>query len=218
MKKDLFVRGIDSEVHREMTEVSGREGVPLASIVEDAVDKWLQHKKETSTRHLLLMYDDEESLKNVLSEVDRTTDDKLFKTCIGPPSHAGMKFLRKHGWFDATLSPYTRLFDRPKQYFGQVRQNIVSEAGATQASIMGFVTGDMCHERSLPEANKLETLYDNNRVVGTMCCPFLIKDVLGADMEDILALVSLHDESYILQKDKLYKFKLTEERLHKLVN
>ncbi len=217
MKKDLFVRGFDSDLHGELSQIANEEGVPLASLVEDAVDKWLQYKKETSARHILLMYDDEESMVNALREIDRMTNDKLFKTCFGPTSHTGMKFLRKHGWFDATLSPYTRLFDRPKQYFGQVRQNIVSEAGASQAFIIGFIPGDMCHERSLPEANKLEHMYDSNRIVGTTTCLFPIKDILGADMEDILTLVKLHDESYILQKDKLYRFRVTEESLHKLV-
>ncbi len=83
---------------------------------------------------------------------------------------------------------------------------------------MGFVTGDMCHQRSLGDANRLEEMYDNNRVIGIMYCSFLTEDVLLGNVEDILALLENHDESFVLKKDKLYRFRLTEESLHKLVN
>ena len=80
-----------------------REGFSLNSIVKDAVDKWIENNSQTVKKHELVLYADDESLKNFLKSIDRIShNDDFLKACCGPKSHLGMEFLTKHGWVNGT--------------------------------------------------------------------------------------------------------------------
>ena len=164
-----------------------------------------EEKVDSPSRHILLLYDDEESLTSVLQASEDLTKKGWFRVFCGPESHSGIKFLKKHGWSDMTLSPYTRLVDDTKQYFSDVRKRMIDEAGDERSCVMGFMTDDLCHQSSLRNALTLEELYNSNRIDGIMYCPYLLKDLLSGDVGGILDLIKNHDQSFLIQKEKLYK-------------
>ena len=84
--------------------------------------------EDEESKHILLLYDEEESLKNVFGASEELTKENWFRVYCGPASHPSIEFLREHGWADVTLSPYTRLLDDSKQYFNEVWQRITDEA------------------------------------------------------------------------------------------
>ena len=43
MVKDLFVRDFDEKLHAKATQIATIDGITLASIVADAVDKWIKN-------------------------------------------------------------------------------------------------------------------------------------------------------------------------------
>ncbi|MFQ5970125.1 MAG: hypothetical protein ACE5J2_06500 [Nitrososphaerales archaeon] len=161
--------------------------------------------EDNPSRHILLLYDDEESLMNVLRASEDLTKKNWFRACCGAESHSGIKLLKKYGWSDLTVSPYTRALDDTKQYFNEVWDRIIEEAGDLRTCTVGFMTGDLCHQSSLQNALALEELYNSNRINGIMYCPYLLKDLLRGGVGDILDLVKNHDQSFLVQKDKLYK-------------
>ena len=160
---------------------------------------------ENGSRHILLLYDDEQSLTNVLQASESLTKKNWFRVCCGPESHSGIEFLKKHDWTDVTLSPYTRLLDDTRQYVSEVWKRVIDEAGDLQSCVMGFMTGDLCHQSSIRNALTVEESYNSNRINGVMYCPYILKDLLHGSVGDILDLVKNHDQSFLLQKDKLYK-------------
>ena len=51
MVKDLFVRDFDEKLHAKATQIATIDGITLASIVADAVDKWIKNHEKNRHRH-----------------------------------------------------------------------------------------------------------------------------------------------------------------------
>jgi len=49
MVKDLFVRDFDERLHAKASQIASDDGITLASIVADAVDRWI--KNHENNRH-----------------------------------------------------------------------------------------------------------------------------------------------------------------------
>lgn len=160
---------------------------------------------DNPTKHILLLYDDEESLTNVLRASQEVIDKDWLRACCGPESHFAIKFLKQRGWSDLTLSPYARLLHDTQQYVIEVWKRISREAGDMRTCTIGFLTGDICHNASLEKALEVEKLYNSNMINGVMYCAYLLKDLLPNGVSNILELVKEHDQSFLVQKDKLYK-------------
>ncbi|MFQ5940088.1 MAG: hypothetical protein ACE5KA_00090 [Nitrososphaerales archaeon] len=177
----------------------------ISMFIKDFDEPRAQEQADDQSKHILLLYDDEESLTNVLGASEELTNKNWFRTYCGTQSHSGFNFLRKHGWSDVTISPYGRLVDDTKQYFREVWDRIMGQAGDLRTCVMGFMTGDLCHKSSLRNAITVEELYNSNRINGIMYCPYLLKDLLRGGVGDVLDLIKSHDQSFLVQKDKLYK-------------
>ena len=160
---------------------------------------------DNPAKHILLLYDYEESLTNLLQASQEVTDKNWLRVCCGSESHPAIKFLKKNGWSDMTLSPYARLLHDTKRYVGEVWQQIIDRARETRTCTFGFMTGDICHQSSLENALQVEELYNSNMINGVMYCPYLLNDLLPNGVNTILELVKQHDQSFLVQKDKLYK-------------
>jgi len=217
MVKDLFVRGFDRELHSRISEISSREDVALSSLVEDAVKLWLVQKGEVSSKHFLLLYDDEESLTNVLRISESFTKRNWFRACCGPESHFGMSFLRKNGWHDATLPYYDQILSDPENFCRQTWDKIISEAAGIKTCAIGFMTGDLAHQKSLGAALTVEESYNSGKIPnGIMYCPYNVKDLLKGDLRDLIGLLKSHDQTFVVDRDGLYKIRITDESLYKL--
>ena len=217
MVQDLFVRGFDKELHTRISEISSREDVALSSLVEDAIKMWLEQKGEVSSKHFTILYDDEESLANVLRISESFTKKNWFRACFGPESHFGVSFLRKHGWHDLTPPNYERIFDDSKNLCSLTWDRITAEAGGIKSCAIGFLTGDLAHRKSLHEAVTVEEAYNSCRIPnGIMYCPYNVKDLLKGDLRDLIALLKSHDQTFMVDQDGLYKLRITDESLYKL--
>ena len=125
MVKDLLVRGLDDETHSELGNIASKMGVSLNSILKDAVDKWIQNSSQVTKKHDLILYADDESLKNLLRSMNRIAqNDTIFKACCGPKEHHGMQFLTKQGWFNGTVEPYKQFLENPNLYGKKVLEKI----------------------------------------------------------------------------------------------
>ena len=70
MTKDLFIRGLNDEIHKKLATAAEKKGVSLNSLLKDAVDKWIQQDTEVTPRHELVLYSDEQALTSFLKSVD----------------------------------------------------------------------------------------------------------------------------------------------------
>jgi len=52
MSKVLYVRGFNEKLHSELDDQARKEGIPPASILENAFEEWLKNKKEVPTKLL----------------------------------------------------------------------------------------------------------------------------------------------------------------------
>ncbi|HZD36490.1 MAG TPA: hypothetical protein VE130_14900, partial [Nitrososphaeraceae archaeon] len=102
MVKDLFVRGFDEKLHAKAAQIATNDRITLASIVTDAIDKWVKDYERNKHRHNLILYSDQISLKKLLDEIDKLASDNWLKSYCGPAKHSGIQILNKKKWFDAT--------------------------------------------------------------------------------------------------------------------
>ncbi len=115
MSKVLYVRGFNEKLHDSLDDQAKKEGVSPASILENAFEEWLKNKQGTPTKHYLVLYSDDKSLLNFIKRINELDDGDLFHVTCGPQSHTGVKFLKKHGWYDATISPYIQGIKKPEK-------------------------------------------------------------------------------------------------------
>ena len=217
MTKDLLVRGFDDKIHSKLGNVAGKMGVSLNSIVKDAVDKWLETNSQITKKHELIMYTDNEALKNLLKSMNRIAqNDDIFNTCCGPKDHPGMQFLIKQGWFNGTIEPYKQFLDNPNTYGRKVLEKIGGKVNKKQLMVLAFLTGDLAEKQSVPKSVNFCQWYDKQNVEGITHCVAHAEDILSANFEDVLHLFETHDQVFIAKKDSLYKIHVTKENIHKL--
>ena len=68
----------------------------------------------------------------------------------------------------------------------------------------------------LKEANYLEKEYDKNRLEGLVFCAYEMKNLINASTTEMIELLGLHDQVFILNNDQIYKLHLTKENVHEL--
>ena len=218
MVKDLLVRGFDDETHSQLGHIAGQMGVSLNSIVKDAVDKWIENNSQTVKKHELILYVDDDALKNFLKSLDRISkNDDFFNTCCGPKDHPGMQFLKKHGWFDATIEPYKQFLDNPNTYGKKVIQKIGSQINAKQLMVLAFLTGDLADKKSVPKSVNFCQWYHKQNVPGITHCITHADNILSGNLADALDLFETHDQVFIVNRDSISKIHVTKESIHKLL-
>jgi len=217
MSKGFFIRGFDSELHDEIIDMATREHLPIASIFEDAVRRWLVQNATPSGKHVMLLHDGAESLTNILRVFDGLTKEIFFRAFIGPKSHYGIKVLSEYHWYDGTPSPNKQISHATKQYCSKAWRRIIREAKGLRTCAIGFVGGDLAHVGAVDKAIRIEGWYNSgNKIPGVMYCPYLFNDLLHDSLEDMLSMLKNHDQTYFVTKKNLHKFRITEESLRKM--
>ena len=217
MTKDLLIRGLDDEIHKKVTTVAKKKGVSLNSLLKDAVDKLLDQGTEITPRHELILYSDDQSLESFLKSVDNaSTEDKLFRACCGSKNHTGMQFLKKNGWFNGTVEPYSEFFEKPYQYAGKVLKKVASHLDTKSLFGLVFLAGEIAEKKSLKNAVKFCQWYDQKGVPGSTYCLVNYKNVLTGNMDELLDFFETHDQVFIVRKNGLFKIHVSEESIHKL--
>lgn len=52
------------------TQIATNNNITLASIVTDAIDKWIKNYEKNRHRHNLILYSDQISLRKILEQID----------------------------------------------------------------------------------------------------------------------------------------------------
>jgi len=215
MGKDLHIRDIDEKEHSELSKIADGMGVSINSIVKDAIDKWLLQKSEIPKKHILLIYDDDKAVINLLKSVDKIANEMgWFRAFCASPEHASKKQLSKLGWFDGTVLPYSPE-KNPLKYCSQMGDKISKASNQKPLFAIDFVLADIA-ESSLEDAMKIERAYDNDPMPGIFFCPYKAENVMSSSVANAMELFLMHDPFYILKDNELYKFHVTKESPHKL--
>ncbi len=143
MAKTLYVRTFNETIHDKLNDISREKEVPVGSIIEEAVNEWINHKKDAPKQHNLVLYTDEESLMYFLKKMEDLTKQDWNRIILGPESHQGKKFLKKKQWIDVTISPYVQGLKNAEKYSSQVFDRVNKEAKGRASMFMGFLTGDV---------------------------------------------------------------------------
>lgn len=207
MAKVLYVRGFKDNLHDRLDREARKSGVSAASILEQAFEDWLDHKKEIPTKHHLVLYSEKESLMNFLKKMEELTQNDWTKICLGPDSYS-KTYLKKHGWQDVTISPYVKGIKNTENYSAKVFDQAAKKV-SNKTAIMGFMTGDIASRFSLKKANEIERLANSKRKGGIIFCPFNINDLTGTSIADLLELIEEHDKVYVLKKKEIFELNLS---------
>ena len=215
MVRNLIIRGFDDDVHSQLGSLSRQKGVSINSIVKDAVDEWLKQQKEIPRRHHLLIYDDYESIKSSVKSIDKLAKEgKWFRCFICSPDFALKDSLTKLDWFDSLLSQSKNPEQEIIKYFNNILQNILENASDKQICCMDFLIDDISNS-SINEAINIEKAYNEKRLQGIVFCAYNAKNLFGASIKDLITIMDLHDQVFIIKNEQIYKFHLTKENVHK---
>jgi len=215
LTKDILVRGFDDKDHQKLNQIATEMGVSVNSIIKDAVDKWFTQKTNIPKKHILLIYDDESSVLELLKSVDRLAKEQgWFRAFCAAPKHKTKNTLSKLGWFDGTIEPYAP-DKNPSKYCEMMLNKITKELKQKPICGIDFVLSDIASD-SIQEALKIENSYDKNPLPGIFFCPYKAEDVMKSSLKDTMDLFLMHDPFYILKKNELYKLHVTKESPHKL--
>jgi len=215
MGKDLHIRDIDEKEHSQLTKISDDMGVSINSIVKDAIDKWLLQKNEIPKKHILLIYDDDKAVVELLKSVDKIAKDQgWFRAFCAPPDHTSKKSLSKIGWFDGSVTPYDPKKD-PIKFATKMMDKIYKASKQKPLFAVDFVLAEIA-SFSFEDAMKLEKDYDKDPSPGIVFCTYKAKDVMASSVAQAMELFLMHDPFYILKDNDLYKFHVTKESPHKL--
>ena len=168
MSKVLYVRGFNDKLHQKLDDQAKKEGISAASILESAFEDWLKNKDEIPTKHYLVLYSDDESLQTFLKKVNDLENDDWFHATLGPESHKGVKYLKKHGWYDVTSSPYRQGIKNVRKYASKVFDNLARVTDKKQSCFVGFMTEDVAHHHSLDKASEVENIFNSKRIGGVV--------------------------------------------------
>ena len=216
MSKVLFVRGFKDKLHGKLEDVARKEGVTAASILEEALEKWLKEKDETPVRHYLVLYSDAESLTTFLRKIQDLTKDEWSQICCGPESHDGRRFLKKQGWLDVTVPPYVQGIKNPEKYSAKVFDRLSQESAYNKTCFVGFMTDDVASRYSLEKANDVERIFNKKMSSGVTFCPYNMNNITSSTMVDLLELIEEHDEVFILKKNEIFELNISKTNHSKL--
>jgi len=217
MAKTLYVRNVSETIHNKLNDISRDQGVPVGSIIEDAVNEWVKHKDTLPKQHYLVLYSDEESLMYFLKKMEDITKKDWNRITLGPESHKGKKFLKKKQWKDITIFPYAQGLKNAEKYSTQVFEMANKETKDKKSMFLGFLTGDVSAKYSLKKSIELEKISNQTINNGIVFCPFDMKDLVGVNMVDLFDLINEHQKIFVLKKNEVFELNLNKTNHLKLL-
>ena len=216
MSKVLYVRGFNDKLHQKLDDQAKKEGISAASILENAFEDWLKNKQEIPTKHYLVLYSDDESLQKFLEKVNELDHDGWFRATLGPESHKGVQYLKKHGWYDATISPYRQGIKKVEKYASKVFDSLAGVTDKKQSCFVGFMTEDVAHHHSLDKAHDVENIANSKGIGGIIFCPYDMRKLNSFNFIDMFKIFDVHDESFILKDNEIYQVNMDKTNCAKL--
>ena len=217
MVKDLFVRDFDEKLHAKASQIATNDGITLASIVSDAVDKWIKNHEKNRHRHNLILYDDEKTLSKLLDEIDKLASDNWFKSSCGSAKHYGMQYLSKKKWFDATAGNYDKLLENPQVTGNKVLEIIGNKVGNKFPLTVAFLVEDLARKESVRNATGFCKWYESKSLPGITFCIANTKNIISGSFDDLFDLFNVHNAMFLTKGNRLYRLRLDEERFYSLL-
>jgi len=206
MVKDLFVRDFDEKLHAKATQIATNDGITLASIVADAVDRWIKNHEKNRHRHNLILYDNETTLNKLLDEIDKLASDNWFKSTCGSAKHYGTQYLNKKGWFDATAGNYDKLLENPQERGNKVLEIIGNKLGNKFPLTVAFLVEDLARKKSVRKALGSCEWFESKSLPGITYCTANSKNIISGSFDDLFDLFNVHSATFLSKSNKLYKF------------
>ena len=220
MVKDLFVRDFDEKLHIKATQIAANNHTTLASIVTDAVDKWIKNYEKVRHRHNLILYSDETSLSKILGEIDKLASDNWLKSFCGSTKHSGIQILNKRKWFDATANNYDEFLEKPQEAATKVLENINNEIGSSRTLLpltVAFLVEDLARKESVKKAAGFCEWYERKSTPGITFCIANARNVLTASFDDLFNLFDAHTGLFLVKNNKIYRLRLDDEHFYSLL-
>ena len=227
MVKDLFVRGFDEKLHARATQIATNDRITLASIVKDAIDKWIKNYEKNRHRHNLILYSDLISLRKILDEIDKLASDNWLKSYCGPAEHSGIQILNKRKWFDATANHYEELLEKPQETAIKVLETINSKIDEDNRSsknnmrllplTVTFLVEDLAHEESVKKAAGLCEWYERKSVPGITYCIANTRNVLAGSFDDLFELFNAHNGVFLAKSNRIYRLRIDDDHFYSLL-
>jgi hypothetical protein len=217
MVKDLFVRDFDEKLHAKASQIATDDGITLASIVSDAVDKWVKNHEKNQHRHNLILYDNEKTLSKLLDEIDKLASDNWFKSSCGSAKHYGMQYLNKRKWFDATAGNYDKLVENPQVTGNKVLEIIGNKIGSKFPLTVAFLVEDLARKESVRKAVGFCEWFESKSLPGITYCIANSKNIISGSFNDLFDLFNVHSAMFLAKDNQLYKLRLDEARFYSLL-
>ena len=220
MVKDLFVRDFDEKLHVKATQIAANDHTTLASIVTDAVDKWIKNYEKVRHRHNLILYSDEISLSKILGEIDKLASENWFKSFCGPTKHYGIQILNKRKWFDATANNYEEFLEKPQETATKVLEIINNEVGGSGRLLpltVAFLVEDLVRKESVEKAAGFCEWYERKSTPGITYCIANARNVLTGSFDDLFNLFNAHNGVFLVKSNKIYRLRLDDEHFYSLL-
>lgn len=62
----------------------------------------------------------------------------------------------------------------------------------------------------------LEKTYDDNRIPGLMYCTYKTDNLLNLEIKDLIELLEIHDQLFIIKDSEVYKLHINKENVYEL--
>jgi hypothetical protein len=220
MVKDLFVRDFDEKLHAKATQIAANDHTTLASIVTDAVDKWIINYEKNRHRHNLILYSDEISLSKILGEIDKLASGNWFKSFCGPTKHYGIQILKKRKWFDVATNHYEEFLEKPQESATKVLEIINDKVEGSRRLLpltAAFLVEDLARKVSVKKAAGFCEWYERKSTPGITYCIANARNVLTGSFDDLFNLFNAHNGVFLVKSNKMYRLRLDDEHFYSLL-
>ena len=199
--------------------MSNAQKVSLATIVEDALDNWFERKRKVTGKHDLILYSDERTLIKILKEIDRLTANDWFRVYAGSVSSAADRLLKTRNWFHFTVDLSKELKKGIKRLNKSATKQLNAKAGNRPVFRLGFLAGNIIHQASLKMAGEFEKEIQatKGKIVGKILCITNMKDLFEGSAIDLINSLHNHDQVFVAANGDLYRLRMSDERLYKLI-
>ncbi|MDA4111381.1 MAG: hypothetical protein OK439_02500 [Thaumarchaeota archaeon] len=224
MPRDLFIRSFDDELYGELKDFSETEGVTLASVAEEAVRTWIDLKKKTRSRHVLILYENAESLEIFFKNLNTTLKGDWSKLMWGPVSLPPLEIAKRHGWRDVSPKPHELFARKPEQYLSELVKILHKKIEGSRlcgvGNLMNFSKVFSATEkfdyfdRAILVENFHKLVSD---IPGIIYCPYDTKIFFNGGIRNRISIMKKHDLSFLMMEKTLYRIRIDEENILKVL-
>ncbi len=78
------------------------------------------------------------------------------------------------------------------------------------------MTEDIAHHHSVEKANKIEGMYDSNKVGGVMFCPYDMRKISNFNLINMFKIFERHERTFVLKNNEINELNVNKINCAKL--